>query len=195
MNKPLVAIVGRPNVGKSSLFNDIVGKRISIVDDVPGVTRDRIYSEAEWCGVNFDVVDTGGIQMDDDGDFYQLIKKQSEIAIENADVILFVVDGKEGVNEDDRTIANFLRKSNKPIILVCNKVDDFNKYSLNTLEFYELGLGEPAAISAVNKMGIGDLLDRVINSFGSISCDNKDEENIMTCGNCRKAKCREIQSI
>ncbi len=165
MNKPLVAIVGRPNVGKSTLFNVITEKRISIVDDTPGVTRDRIYSEAEWSGVGFDIVDTGGIQINENDDFYKLIKKQSEIAIEAADVILFVVDGREGVNTDDINISDFLRKSNKPIILVCNKIDDYKKYSMKVLEFFELGLGEPISISAANRMGIGDLLDKVIDNF------------------------------
>ncbi|MDI6602202.1 MAG: ribosome biogenesis GTPase Der [Thermoanaerobacteraceae bacterium] len=179
MIKPLVAIVGRPNVGKSTLFNVIVEKRISIVDDVPGVTRDRIYSEAEWSGISFDIVDTGGIQMDDKDSFYQLIKRQSEIAIETADVILFVVDGKEGINEDDRNIADFLRKSNKPIILVCNKIDDFNKYSMNILEFYELGMGEPMPVSAANKMGIGDLLDKVIHLFANNQESGEDKDEVV----------------
>ena len=170
MNKPLVAIVGRPNVGKSSLFNIITGKRISIVDDLPGVTRDRLYAEAEWSGVNFDIVDTGGIIMNEGDDFYGLVKKQSELAIDTADVIVFVVDGREGVNADDRNISEFLRKSSKPIILACNKIDDYKKFSVNTLEFYELGLGEPIAISATNRMGIGDLLDKII------SCFNYDKE-------------------
>lgn len=156
----LVAIVGRPNTGKSTFFNKIAGKRISIVDDTPGVTRDRIYAEAEWCGKSFTLVDTGGIMLKSDDNFAEHINKQVDIAIEMADVILFFVDGKDGLMPDDATIASKLRKSKKKIILVVNKYDDFK--TDNIYEFYSLGIGEPVPISGQQGKGLGDLLDKIV---------------------------------
>lgn len=156
----LVAIVGRPNTGKSTFFNKIAGKRISIVDDTPGVTRDRIYAEAEWCGKSFTLVDTGGIMLKSDDNFAEHINKQVDIAIEMADVILFFVDGKDGLMPDDATIASKLRKSEKKIILVVNKYDNFK--TDNIYEFYSLGIGEPVPISGQQGKGLGDLLDKIV---------------------------------
>ena len=156
----LVAIVGRPNTGKSTFFNKIAGKRISIVDDTPGVTRDRIYAEAEWCGKSFTLVDTGGIMLKSDDNFAEHINKQVDIAIEMADVILFFVDGKDGLMPDDATIASKLRKSKKKIILVVNKYDNFK--TDNIYEFYSLGIGAPVPISGQQGKGLGDLLDKIV---------------------------------
>lgn len=162
--KPLVAIVGRPNTGKSTFFNRVVGKKISIVDDTPGVTRDRIYRDIEWCGKSFTLVDTGGVQFDKDDDFTFHINKQVDIAIELADLILFFVDGKDGVVQSDHLIANKLRKSGKNILLVANKYDTFK--TDNLFDFYELGMGEPIPVSGEQAKGIGDLLDRVVQELG-----------------------------
>ena len=159
----LVAIVGRPNTGKSTFFNRVAGKRISIVDDMPGVTRDRIYAECEWCGNNFTLIDTGGIDLKSDDEFSKHINKQVEVAISLADVILFFVDGKDGLVSSDFAVADKLRKSKKKVILVVNKLDNFN--TENIYEFYNLGLGEPVPISAEQAKGIGDLLDRVVKNF------------------------------
>ncbi len=169
MSKPIVAIVGRPNVGKSTLFNKISGKRISIVEDTPGVTRDRIFSEAEWIGVPFLIIDTGGIEPYSEDIIMIQMKRQAEMAIETADVIIFVVDGKEGINPTDIEVANLLRKANKPVILACNKIDA-PKYKDNIFEFYNLGMGEPIPVSSGQSLGLGDLLDEVIKGFP------KDEE-------------------
>ncbi len=163
MRKPVVAVVGRPNVGKSTFFNTIVGRRISIVKDEPGVTRDRIYADAEWSGYSFSVVDTGGLDVKNKDDFQNNITKQAEIAIEFADVVLFFVDGKEGLMPADHDVADFLRKYKTPVILVVNKID--NNEIEKTYEFYELGLGEPYAISSELNRGIGDLLDKTISYF------------------------------
>ena len=158
--KPLVAIVGRPNVGKSTFFNKISGKRTSIVSNMPGVTRDRLYADAEWCGVTFTMVDTGGIELNSEDQMWRHIKAQAEIAVETADVILFFVDGKQGLTADDRVVAEYLRKSNKDVILVVNKLD--NNELEQSFEFYELGIGDLFAISAEQSKGLGDLLDRVV---------------------------------
>lgn len=163
LEKPLVAIVGRPNVGKSTFFNRIAGKRISIVKDMPGVTRDRIYADAEWCGHGFTVVDTGGLDVKNKDDFQRNITRQAEIAVELADVVLLFVDGKEGLLPADYDAANFLRKYKVPIILVVNKID--NNELEKTYEFYNLGLGEPIAISSELNKGIGDLLDEIVALF------------------------------
>ncbi len=163
MKKPLVAIVGRPNVGKSTFFNRIVGRRISIVKDMPGVTRDRIYADAEWCGCVFSVVDTGGLDVKNKDEFQQNITRQAEIAVEMADVVLLFVDGKEGLMPADYDAANFLRKYKMPIILVVNKID--NNEQFKTYDFYQLGLGEPIAISSELNKGIGDLLDLIVEKF------------------------------
>lgn len=163
MEKPLVAVVGRPNVGKSTLFNKLCGKRKSIVLNVPGITRDRIYGDGEWCGYSFSVVDTGGIDVKNKSEFQKNITRQAEIAVQLADVVLFVVDGKEGLVAADKDAANLLRKYNVPIVLAVNKLD--NNEIENAYEFYELGLGEPIGISAEQSMGIGDLLDIVVSKF------------------------------
>ncbi len=164
MNRPVVCIVGRPNVGKSTLFNKIVGKRIAITEDSPGVTRDRIYAEAEWLNRYFILIDTGGLEPESDEIIPMNIKRQVEIAIDTADVILFVVDGTEGVTTTDMEIANILRRSGKEIVLACNKIDT-HKGSDKVFEFYELGIGTPIPISAEQSLGIGDLLDEVIKHF------------------------------
>ena len=156
MSKPIVAIIGKPNVGKSTFFNYIVGKRISIVEDTPGVTRDRVYAETNWRGKNFTVVDTGGIEPESDDIIVSQMRRQAEIAIEIADVIIFLTDVKQGVTAADKEISLMLKKSKKPIILVCNKVDNISKYQNDIYEFYNLGIGEPIAISATNAQGIGD---------------------------------------
>ncbi len=162
MNKPLVALVGRPNVGKSTLFNKIVGRRISISHGTPGVTRDRVYADAEWCGKQFTVIDTGGLEMNSEDLMWTHIRKQAEIAAELADVIIFVTDGQSGVLPDDYRIASYLRTTKKSVILAVNKLDN---PSDNAYEFYELGLGEPYAVSAEHSKGIGDLLDATVKGF------------------------------
>lgn len=163
MTKPLVAIVGRPNVGKSTFFNKVVGKRISIVEDKPGVTRDRLYADAEWCGHAFTLVDTGGIEIKSNDKMWQHIKKQAEIAVDLADVIVFFVDGKQGVIPEDYDVADYLRMSKKPIVLAVNKLDN-NEQDL-IYDFYALGIGDPIGISAEQSKGIGDLLDEIISKF------------------------------
>ena len=161
MSKPIVALIGRPNVGKSTFFNYIVGKRISIVEDTPGVTRDRVYAEANWRSRNFTVVDTGGIEPESDDVILSQMREQANLAIQMADVIVFVTDIKQGVTAADSDIALMLRKSNKPIILVCNKADNYGKVSDDIYEFYNLGLGDPYRVSAANAIGIGDVLDAI----------------------------------
>lgn len=164
MARPVVAIVGRPNVGKSTLFNKLSGKRISIVEDKPGVTRDRIYAEAEWLDKYFTLIDTGGIEPESKDIIFSQMRRQADIAVETADVILFMVDGKEGLTSADREVANLLRKSRKNVLLVCNKIDT-SEVPDDIYEFYELGLGDPIVISAGQMLGLGDLLDRVIELF------------------------------
>ena len=161
MPKPLVAIVGRPNVGKSTFFNKISGKRISIVEDVPGVTRDRITADAEWLGREFTLIDTGGIDPRSDDELLSQMREQAATAIELADVICFFADARDGLTEDDKEVANLLRKTRKPVLLVINKVD-YLGLNDNLYEFYELGLGDPIGISSVNMLGFGDLLDQII---------------------------------
>ncbi len=161
MSKPIIAIIGKPNVGKSTFFNYIVGQRISIVEDTPGVTRDRVYSETAWRDRIFTVVDTAGIEPETDDIIINQMRKQAEIAIQIADVILFLTDIKQGVTAADKDIALMLKKSKKKVILICNKADNFGKESDDIYEFYNLGLGEPMAISAANAKGIGDVLDKV----------------------------------
>ena len=161
MAKPTVAIIGRPNVGKSTFFNYIVGKRISIVQDEPGVTRDRVYAEATWKGKEFNLIDTGGIEPESEDIILSQMREQANIAINVADVILFITDIKQGVTAEDKDIALMIKKSRKPVILVCNKADNFGKTSDDIYEFYNLGLGEPYPVSSVNAIGIGDVLDAI----------------------------------
>jgi len=163
MSKPIVAIVGRPNVGKSTFFNKVSGKKISIVKDEPGVTRDRLYTDAEWCGYYFTLVDTGGLELKSEDEMWRHIKKQAELAIETADVIIFFTDAKSGLHPSDVDVAEKLRKSNKPVVLAVNKMDNYEPEKL--YEFYELALGEPFGISAEHGKGTGDLLDEVVSYF------------------------------
>ena len=162
MKKPLIAIVGRPNTGKSTFFNKICGKRISIIDDMPGVTRDRVYADAEWCGKVFTLVDTGGLDSKSDDVFQKTIRSQAQIAIDLADVIIFMVDGKDGLTPADEEVAALLRKTNKKVILVVNKLDRFEVE--NTYDFYSLGLGEPFPISCEQSKGLGEVLDEITSS-------------------------------
>jgi GTP-binding protein len=164
MSRPIVAIVGRPNVGKSTLFNRISGKRIAITEDTPGVTRDRIYAEAEWLSKYFTLIDTGGIEPASEDIILKQMKRQAEVAIDTADIIIFLVDGKNGVTPADRDVAEMLRKSKKKIILACNKMDKFVNED-NIFEFYELGIGDPVSISSTEALGLGDMLDLVIENF------------------------------
>ena len=176
MEKPLVAIIGRPNVGKSTLFNRICGKRISIVEDLPGVTRDRIYGDASWCGYAFSLVDTGGLDVLNKSEFQQNITRQAEIAVDLADVVIFVVDGKEGLVPADYDTVDFLRKYNVPVVLAVNKLDNYDEQKL--YEFYNLGMGEPIGVSSVQGMGIGDLLDSVVSKFKHRVDEDADKDKI-----------------
>lgn len=164
MSKPVVAVVGRPNVGKSTFFNKVIGRRIAIVEDTPGVTRDRIYAETEWNGIEFAIIDTGGIEPDSEDIILSQMRQQAEIAMDTADVILFLVDGKDGLTSADREVANMLRRRGREVILVVNKIDS-HKLPDDFYDFYELGLGEPIPISAANMLNFGDLLDEIVNSF------------------------------
>lgn len=165
MSKPVVAIVGRPNVGKSTLFNVLAGERISIVQDTPGVTRDRIYAEVSWLDYNFTLIDTGGIEPDSGDIILSQMRDQAQIAIDTADVIIFITDVRQGLVDADQKVADMLRRSKKPIILAVNKVDDFKKYMPDVYEFYNLGIGDPVPVSAASRLGIGDLLDEVAKHF------------------------------
>ena len=178
MSKPVVAIVGRPNVGKSTFFNYIVGKRISIVEDTPGVTRDRIYAEANWRGMDFTVIDTGGIEPESEDIIESQMRTQADMAISMADVIVFVTDFKVGITGADSEIAMMLRKSKKPIVLVCNKADQFGQTSDDIYEFYNLGLGDPYPISAKNALGIGDALDAIYELLPK-NLDEEDDSDVI----------------
>ena len=178
MSKPIVAIIGKPNVGKSTFFNYVVGKRISIVEDTPGVTRDRVYADANWRGRNFTLVDTGGIESESDDIILSQMRRQADMAIEIADVILFVTDIKQGVTATDQDITLMLKKSKKPIILVCNKSDTFGKIPDELYEFYNLGVGEPFAVSSVNAKGIGDVLDAIYDNLPPQTDDENDSDVI-----------------
>jgi len=175
MNRAIVCIVGRPNVGKSTLFNKLVGRRIAITEDTPGVTRDRIYAEGEWLGRYFTVIDTGGLEPENDDIIMSNIKKQAQIAIDTADVILFVVDGLNGLTSTDKEVGEILRKSGKEVLVVCNKIDT-PKTPDEIYEFYELGMGEPIVISAEQALGLGDLLDKVIENFPEDKETDEDED-------------------
>ena len=174
--KPLVAIVGRPNVGKSMLFNKLVGKRLSIVEDTPGVTRDRLYAEAEWCGRTFDIVDTGGIEPGTDSEILTFMRKQAEIAIQNATVIVFLCDIKTGLTASDQEVANMLLRSRKPVVLAVNKMDQVGATNPDIYEFYNLGLGDPIAVSAVHGHGTGDLLDACLQYFPAEEDDDTPDD-------------------
>ncbi len=178
MAKPMVAIIGKPNVGKSTFFNYIIGKRLSIVEDLPGVTRDRVYGEANWRGRNFTLIDTGGIEPKSDDIILKQMKDQADIAISIADVIVFLTDIKQGVTAADQEIALMLKKSKKPVVLVCNKADNFGKTSEDIYEFYNLGLGEPYPVSSANAIGIGDVLDAIYEEFPEKEDNDEDKEII-----------------
>lgn len=174
MSKPVVAVVGRPNVGKSTFFNKVIGRRIAIVEDTPGVTRDRIYAETEWNGVEFAIIDTGGIEPDSEDIILSQMRQQAEIAMDTADVILFLVDGKDGLTSADREVANMLRRRGREVILVVNKIDSY-KLPEDFYDFYELGLGEPIPISAANMLNFGDLLDEIVDSFPKEQYEEDDD--------------------
>ncbi len=176
MSKPIVAIIGKPNVGKSTFFNYLVGHRISIVQDTPGVTRDRIYAETNWRGRNFTLVDTGGIEPDSEDIILSQMREQANLAIAMANVIIFLTDVKQGVTAADREIALMLKKSGKPIVLVCNKADNFEQGTQESYEFYNLGIGDPYPISATNALGIGDVLDAIYEKFPE-KLENEDEDD------------------
>ena len=175
MSKPTVAIVGRPNVGKSTFFNYIVGKRISIVQDEPGVTRDRVYADATWKGKTFTLIDTGGIEPESEDIIVSQMRDQANIAIDIADVIIFLTDIKQGVTAADKEISLMLKKSKKPVVLVCNKADNYGKTSDDIYEFYNLGLGDPHPVSSVNAIGIGDVLDAIYEEFSETEKEDEEE--------------------
>ena len=177
MSKPIVAIVGRPNVGKATLFNQIGKKRVSIVDDMPGVTRDRIYLDAEWLNHEFTMIDTGGIEFDESNHILKSMRSQAEIAMEEADAILFLVDGRAGLTTSDEEVAKILRNTKKPVILGVNKIDS-PQLEMNIYEFYNLGLGDPIPLSATNVMNLGDLLDAIVAAFPEEVPEEKDEDEI-----------------
>lgn len=174
--KPVVAVVGRPNVGKSTLFNMLAGQRISIVKDTPGITRDRIYADVSWLDRSFTLIDTGGIEPDSSDVILSQMREQAEIAINTADVILFMVDVKQGLVDSDAKVADMLRRSGKPVVLVVNKVDSFEKFMPDVYEFYNLGIGDPYPISASSMLGLGDMLDEVVKNFPEYNKDEAEDE-------------------
>lgn len=176
MSKPVVAIVGRPNVGKSTLFNVLAGERISIVKDTPGVTRDRIYAEVSWLDHNFTMIDTGGIEPDSKDIILSQMREQAEIAIATADVIIFLTDVRQGLQDSDAKVADMLRRSGKPVVLVVNKVDSFEKYMADVYEFYNLGIGDPFPVSAASMLGLGDMLDEVVKHFPEYNKEEAEDE-------------------
>ena len=174
MSKPIIAIVGRPNVGKSTLFNALAGEKISIVKDTPGGTRDRIYADVTWLNYQFTLIDTGGIEPDSGDLLLSHMRGQAEIAMETADVIIFLTDVRQGLVDADYQVADMLRRSGKPIVLAVNKVDNYEKFVLDTYEFYNLGLGTPFPVSANSKIGFGDLLDEVLVHCNPQDADEKE---------------------
>ncbi len=177
-NRPIVAVVGRPNVGKSTLFNVLAGEKIAIVKDSPGITRDRIYADVNWLDQTFTLIDTGGIEPDSNDIILSQMREQAQIAIDTADVILFMVDVKQGLVDADAKVADMLRRSHKPVVLVVNKVDSFEKMMADVYEFYNLGIGEPYPISAVNRLGLGEMLDEVIGYFPETSGVEEEDDRI-----------------
>ena len=176
MSKPVVAIVGRPNVGKSTLFNVLAGDTISIVQDTPGVTRDRIYADVSWLDNDFTLIDTGGIEPDSGDIILSQMREQAQIAIDTADVIIFITDVHQGLVDSDSKVADMLRRSGKPVVLAVNKVDSIQKYMMDVYEFYNLGIGEPFAISAANRQGLGDMLDEVVKHFPEDAGEDEDSD-------------------
>lgn len=176
--KPIVAIVGRPNVGKSTLFNALAGEKIAIVKDTPGITRDRIYVDVSWLNRPFTIIDTGGIEPDSKDVILSQMREQAQIAIDTADVIIFLTDVKQGLVDSDAKVADMLRRSNKPVVLVVNKVDSFEKYMPDVYEFYNLGIGEPHPIAAANKLGLGDMLDEVTSHFAPYVEEEEEDDKV-----------------
>lgn len=176
MGRPVVAIVGRPNVGKSTLFNTLAGDKISIVQDTPGVTRDRIYADVNWLNYNFTIVDTGGIEPESNDIILKSMREQAEIAISTADVIMFITDVRQGLVDADGKVADMLRRSGKPVVLVVNKVDSFEKFMPDVYEFYNLGIGDPMPVSAASQLGLGDMLDEVVKHFDASATEEIEDE-------------------
>lgn len=176
MSRPVVAIVGRPNVGKSTLFNALAGENISIIKDTPGVTRDRIYADVNWLNHSFTLIDTGGIEPDSSDIILSQMREQAQIAIDTADVIIFLADVRQGLQDADSKVADMLRRSHKPVILVVNKVDSFQKFMADVYEFYNLGIGDPVPVSASSRLGIGDMLDEVVKHFPEESADQEEDD-------------------
>ena len=177
-SKPIVAVVGRPNVGKSTLFNALAGSNISIVKDTPGITRDRIYADISWLDKTFTLIDTGGIEPESKDVILSQMREQAQIAIDTADVIIFLVDVKQGLVDADAKVADMLRRSHKPVVLVVNKVDKFDKYMADVYEFYNLGIGDPHPISAINRMGLGDMLEEVTALFGEAGEEEEEDDSV-----------------